>query len=521
MSDHKISISGRNLSIEAIDRMVMHPRFEASITTEALKQVRSAETFLNEQTQHRIIYGINTGFGPMASHLLGKDQLDELQANLINSHAVGMGEPVHWEYVLAAMVIRLNTLAIGKSGVSEDLLQRLQLFINRRVLPLVPEHGAVGTSGDLVQLAHISLALTGEGSVWFEGKIIPAREALKSLSLEPYQFKVKEGLAMINGTSMMTGIASRVCSESARLVDTATRTGAWAMELVQGFEDSISERLHATRPHRGQQAIARRMRQFLSTSSLLRRRSEIETTKDLGEDVQKLPEAVQEVYSLRCIPQILGPVYDALAKTWGDVEVEMNSVTDNPVVDWEAELFLHGGNFHGDVIAASIDQLKMTLVKLTMLTERRINYFLNHDINKRFPPFLNIRKPGLTLALQGLQFVATSTAAQSQSLGFPHYLHSIPTNGDNQDVVSMGADAALLAAKVVDNAYVLLAIEAITLAQAVNVLGVEDKLSESSRALYKLVREVFPVIDADRVLTDDLPKVVSLIKALPVDQPLA
>ena len=216
----------------------------------------------------------------------------------------------------------------------------------------------------------------------------------------------------------------------------------------------------------------------------------------------------QEDYD-ELIAQDMFEAYDPEEK---EVEVEMNSVSDNPIVDWENKAFLHGGNFHGDYIAAAADQLKMTLVKLSLLSERRINFFFNEHINHFFPPFMNLDTPGLTLGLQGLQFVATSTAAQNQTLAFPHYVHSIPTNGDNQDIVSMGTDAALFLAKVIDNAFVVQAIELITLGQAIDFLERTDKLSDSSKQLYKQLRSVFPTVKEERVLITELPRVVEFLK---------
>jgi histidine ammonia-lyase len=253
---------------------------------------------------------------------------------------------------------------------------------------------------------------------------------------------------------------------------------------------------------------------MLKTSKMLRKRSELKHPTEINGDVVEIPEIVQEFYSIRCIPQVLGPVVDTLARTKSTVETEMNSVSDNPIVDLKNMQFLHGGNFHGDYVATALDQLKIAMVKLTMLSERRTNFFLNRNINHFFPHFMNLKSPGLTLGLQGLQFVATSTTAQSQSLAFPHNIHSIPTNGDNQDIVSMGTDAALFLAKVLENAYVVLAIELITLGQGTAFLKAKDTLSTSSRELHRKLRSVFPVVKADRETTSELSTVVPMLKEL-------
>lgn len=501
------NIDGRSLKVDDIFTLVNH-NSAIKISDESIDVVRASQLVLNQHVEDKIVYGINTGFGPMASHIIGKKLLVDLQYNLIRSHAVGMGEPIDQRYVLAAMIVRLNGLLKGYSGVSFELLEKLRDFINLRIIPIVPEHGAVGTSGDLVQLAHIALALIGEGEVNFRDQRLPTAKVLRQLKIKPYKLQPKEGLSLINGTSVMTGIAAILTVHAWRLLGLAVRNGAMALEQIHGFSDGISEGLHSLRPHPGQVNIARSMRVILSSSKLLRDRSLLYANNHANTHTHVIPEDVQEVYSLRCIPQILGPIFDTIQKTRRDVEIEINSVTDNPIIDAKAKLFLHGGNFHGDYIAASVDQLKAALVKLTILSERRINFLLNRRINKQFPAFLNLKTPGLTLGLQGLQFVATSTTAQSQSLAYPHHLHSISTNGDNQDVVSMGTDASLLAAKVVENAYTVLTIEQVALAQLVDHLKHRGSLSKSSQELYREVRKKLPVITEDRYFAGQLDELV-------------
>lgn len=516
MNGKKIILDGSSLHIEDVNALISNAGVSVEIARSAITNVEKAKQFLDREAGKKVIYGVNTGFGPMASHIINEKQSVTLQENLIRSHAVGMGEPIRSEYALAAMVVRLNTLLKGFSGVSPKLIFHLQTFINRRIIPVIPEHGAVGTSGDLVQLAHIALALMGEGEVMYEGRRQEAKDVLQKLRIEPYHLQAKEGLSLINGTSVMAGITSLLCKDAERLLTIATRAGVLALELVHGFDDSISERLHAMRPHPGQVKIAKMMRDLLRTSHLLRNREAFQKTVKLPERVRKIPEIVQEVYSFRCIPQILGPIVDILAKVSKEIGTEINSVTDNPVVDWENKVFIHGGNFHGDYVAAGVDQLKIGLIKLTILSERRTNFFLNQKVNTYLPPFLNLERPGLTLGLQGLQFVATSTTANSQSLAFPHHIHSIPTNGDNQDVVSMGTDAALIASRVIENAYIVLAIELITLAQAVDILEIRRNLSVSSKNLFDSLRVCFPAIEEDRVLVKELPRVVDLLKTIEI-----
>ncbi|MEK7576062.1 MAG: aromatic amino acid ammonia-lyase [Patescibacteria group bacterium] len=509
----KIVLDGKSLKIEDIVAIVRDTSVSVEVSESAFLLCKKTEDYLHSSLNGKIIYGINTGFGPMATHVINGGQLEQLQENLIRSHAVGMGEAISNDYVLAAMVVRLNTLARGYSGVSRELLERLQFFINNRILPIVPEHGAVGTSGDLVQLAHIALALLGKGDVVYKNVRQPVSKVLATLSQPTtYKLKIKEGLALINGTSMMSGIAALEVTRAENLLQISVQNGAMAMEMVHAFADGVAVELHNLRAHRGQGIIASRLREIFASSKLLRSRKVLQGGDAFDEEVHKLPESVQEIYSLRCIPQILGPVHDAIETAENIIGVEINSVTDNPIIDVESDYIYHGGNFHGDYIAYAIDQLKMTIVKLTILSERRINFFLNENINKHFPPFMNLVQPGLTLGLQALQFVATSTTADNQTLAYPHYAHSIPTNGDNQDVVSMGTDAVLFAAKVIQNAYIVLAIELITLGQAVDFCDERDQLSKQSLALYNTLREVLPAIKEDRVLVYELPKVVEILQ---------
>jgi histidine ammonia-lyase len=508
-----MAISGNDLTIEQVASFVDRADRQVYLTTDSLGEVGRAHEYLLRLASREVIYGLNTGFGPLASVILGPSQLVDLQYNLIRSHAAGIGTPLERRFVLAAMLIRLNTLARGCSGVSPELLHLLEVLVNHRVCPIVPEHGAVGASGDLVQLAHIALALIGEGEVFVDDVRMSAGEALQRFNLRPHALRPKEGLALINGTAVMTGIAALACRDAERLVEQAIRHGALCLELVAAFDDGISPELQAVRPHPGQRDVARRLRKHLEGSRRLRQRR-VTLTKHGGKsDLHQIDAPVQEVYSIRCIPQIVGPVCDTLAAVRERVATELNAVTDNPIVLWREERVVHGGNFHGDYISLGMDQLKIALTKLTMLTERRINYLVNPNISHPWPAFANRRTPGLTLGLQGLQFVATSTTAQSQTLAYPQYLHSISTNGDNQDVVSLGTDAALLTTRTIRNAFVVLGIEAVVLAQIVDCLGIEEELCAASRALYREVREIVPVVDDDRAIGADVERLVEWLHA--------
>lgn len=505
-------IDGKMLTLEKIWSILKKKNKPSISLAGNIDTAMRSHAILQDTAEKKIIYGVNTGFGPMASHIIGKNDLIVLQRNLIRSHASGAGKPLGDKYVLAAMVVRLNTLTMGYSGVSPELLKQLTLYINHQIIPVVPEHGAVGTSGDLLQLAHIALALMGEGKVRHMGKLQNTADVLKKLGISPYTLKIKEGISLINGTSFMTGVAALLFRDIERQYNISVRLSALALEVCRSYDDIIAEKLHSKRPHKGQGEVARRIRSLLKDSKRLTIRY-INKEATITNESYALPSAIQDVYSFRCAPQVIGPLYDSLQYAKEIITTEMNSATDNPLIDVDDKIFLHGGNFHGDYIAVTIDQLKIPLIKMTLMSERRTNFFLDHKVNGIFPPFLNRNRPGLTLALQGLQFTATSTVAQNQTLAYPHTVHSISTNGSNQDIVSMGTDAALFLGKVVENSYIILAIELITLLQAMDITGDHEHYSLSGRTLHNSVRKFSKTIDEDRPLSTDVSKCIEFLKS--------
>lgn len=513
MSEASTQIDGTRLTVKGLHELVKSKEIKVFLPPKILRSLKHQHKSLMARIQSQPVYGVNTGFGPLANRILPKSELINLQYNLVRSHAAGTGVPIPEHFVRAAMIVRLNMLCKGNSAVTPALIQHLCACINAHVTPVVYEHGAVGTSGDLVQLAHIALGLIGEGSVYTKTGTGPASKALQSAKIKPYALQPKEGLSLINGTAMMTAIGADIVWHAQRIVHFATLNGALALELVGAYGDSLDPKLHGLRPHPGQVEVARQLRDIVKDSQLIRNRDHIQADLSATE-VIKLSEVIQQVYSLRCIPQIIGPLYDSVEQARRVIETELNSVTDNPIFEPKTQVFLHGGNFHGEYIAVALDQLKIPLVKLIMLTERRVNFFLNEHTNESFPPFLNLKTPGLTLALQGLQFVATSTAAHSQTAAFPHTVHSIPTNADNQDLVSMGTDAALLAHTVVKNAYILLAIEMTVLAQTVDLLKAKTKLSTRTQNHYNFIRKHVRTVIEDRSLQPELEKLISTLQEI-------
>ncbi|MRT15679.1 aromatic amino acid lyase [Vitellibacter sp. q18] len=460
-----------------------------------IEKVQSSFDFLKEFSENKIIYGVNTGFGPMAQYKINDGERVQLQYNLIRSHASGTGKPIEPQYVRAAMLARMNTLSLGNSGVHPSVIHLMGELLNKNIVPLIYEHGGVGASGDLVQLAHLALVLIGEGEVFYKGERSATAEVFKIENLQPIKVALREGLALMNGTSVMTGIGVVNVLYTHRILDWMIKASSAINEIVKAYDDHLSFELNQTKKHSGQRKIAERMRAHLKDSGLTRKREHhlYNGTKDEEVFVEK----VQEYYSLRCVPQILGPVLDTLNSVENILIEEVNSANDNPIVDVEKRNVYHGGNFHGDYVSLEMDKLKIVVAKMTMLAERQLNYLLNSKLNDILPPFVNLGKLGLNFGMQGVQFTATSTTAESQMLSNPMYVHSIPNNNDNQDIVSMGTNAALIAKKVIENAFEVVAIELITIVQAIEYLKVQKSVSSETKKLYSEIRALVPVFKED------------------------
>lgn len=478
-----------------------------------LTRVEESFRFLKEFSKDKVIYGVNTGFGPMAQFKIGDADTHQLQYNLIRSHSSGIGNPLPADEVKACMLARMNTLSLGKSGVHQSVVELLKELINRDITPLIFEHGGVGASGDLVQLAHLALVLIGEGEVFYKGQRRQTSEVFEAEGLQPIAVEIREGLALMNGTSVMSGIGAVNAYKASQLTEISLKLSCAINEIVQAYDDHLSEALNATKRHYGQQKIAERMRDHLSDSKLIRKRADHLYTR-FEEQEKIFKDKVQEYYSLRCVPQILGPVLDTLEYTEKVLENEINSANDNPIINVEDQHVYHGGNFHGDYVALEMDKLKIAVTKLTMLAERQLNYLLNAKINEILPPFVNLGRLGLNFGMQGVQFTATSTTAESQMLSNPMYIHSIPNNNDNQDIVSMGTNAAVICRKVIENAFEVLSIEAITIVQAIDYLGFQDQVSSSTKALYEEIRNIIPVFSDDMVVYPYLEEVRRYLKSM-------
>jgi histidine ammonia-lyase len=472
---------------------------EVNIDERVMRAVQESFDFLKEFSKNKVIYGVNTGFGPMAQYKIKDSQTVQLQYNLIRSHASGTGNTIPLKYVKAAMLARLNTLSLGNSGVHTSVIEVMTTLINKNIIPVIFEHGGVGASGDLVQLAHLALVLIGEGEVFYKGERRPTEEVFKIEGLEPIHVELREGLGLINGTSVMTGIGIVNAIYTRRLLEWIISCSSAINEIVEAYDDHLSEDLNLTKKHKGQREIARSMRSHLADSRLTRKR-EHHLYTDTNGGVSIFEEKVQEYYSLRCVPQILGPVLDTLNEVERILIEEVNSANDNPIVNVEKKQVYHGGNFHGDYVSLEMDKLKIVVTKMSILAERQLNYLLNSKLNNILPPFVNLGILGLNFGMQGVQFTATSTTAENQMLSNPMYVHSIPNNNDNQDIVSMGTNAALITKKVIENAFEVIAIEMITVVQAIEYLDVRDKVSTKTKNMYDAVRNIVPPFKEDLIM---------------------
>ena len=494
----KVIIGNGNLTLEDFKKILFEDS-TVEIGDEATQRVEKCYHFLQNFTKNKLIYGINTGFGPMAQYRIEEEEQIQLQYNLIRSHTAGMGNPIAPIFVKSTMIARLNTLLKGYSGVHPELIELLCEYINHDVLPVIYEHGSVGASGDLVQLSHLALSLIGEGKVTdLEGNIQNTKDVINDLGLEPFRIRLREALALMNGTSAMTGIGIVNVINAQNLLNWSIIASSMIVELVESFDDHYSYELNAVKLHKGQTYVAKKMRAILKDSNLTRSRREHHYEKKVTTNILK--EKMQEYYSIRCVPQILGPIHDTIEQVINVLIAEVNSVSDNPIIDAEREDVYHGGNSHGDYVSLEMDKLKTAITKLSMLSERQLNYLLDDKLNQILPPFVNLGKLGFNLGMQGAQFVATSTVAENQTLSFPMYVHSIPNNNDNQDIVSMGANSALLAGKVIENTFQVLAVEFLTIIQAIEYLGFEDKLSSCSKVVYEELRELVPVFSTDTIM---------------------
>lgn len=491
---------------------VLFKQKSIALDESALKKVNTNFNFLQDFSNNKLIYGINTGFGPMAQYKIRNEDLLQLQYNLIRSHSSGSGNLLPALLVKALMIARLNSLMQAFSGVHTEVVELLCSLINKNINPCIYEHGGVGASGDLVQLAHLSLVLIGEGEVLFEDKVYPTAEIYMRFGIKSLSIHIREGIAILNGTSAMTGIGMVNIIQARKLLEWSVMLSAMTNEIVEAFDDHFSYELNIVKHHTGQNRVAAMFRKTLKGSKMIRNRLEQHLDHAVNPDQPIVVDKVQEYYSLRCVSQVLGPVYDTIVHAEKIVVDELNSVNDNPIIDHINKNIFHGGNFHGDYVSLEMDKLKIATTKLSMLSERQLNYLLNEKLNQKFPPFMNLGVLGVNFGMQGMQFTATSTVAENQTLSFPMYVHSIPNNNDNQDIVSMGCNAAIMTRQVIANSFEVLSIQLMTVLQGIDYLACQEKLAPDSLALYTEVRKIFPKFIEDTPKYNDLKKVNAFLQ---------
>jgi histidine ammonia-lyase len=489
-----VTIDGRGLKIKELCR-IAEGGSGIKISARAWPGIRRAERFIRRRlSDRRPIYGINTGFGALAQVRIADPDLLLLQNNILLSHNSGIGPPFPERLVRAAMVLRINTLVHGHSGVSPGLIRFLTVLVNRGVTPVVPIKGSVGASGDLAPMAAIGLVIIGKGTAYYRGRRLPATAALAKAGLKPYRLKPKEGLSLLNGTQFSTAIAALVSREGSELLDTADVSGAMSAEGLMGTDTQFDPNIFRVRPHPGAVASARNIRSLLKGSKILRKHR----------DCKK----VQDPYSLRCMAQVHGAVRDLFGFTDRTIETEMNSVTDNPLVFPEADRILSGGNFHAEPIAFALDIMAIGLAEIASIAERRIFRLLDHELSG-LPPFL-ARDPGLNSGLMMAQTTAAALVSQNKILCHPASVDSIPTSADQEDHVSMSMNAGLKAMEVLENTKYVLAIEFLCAGQAIGLLR-PLRTSPRLEKILGSIRRAVPFIGRDRELTPAIEGIKALI----------
>ena len=494
-----------------LDEIVQIARGQARVTfgPAARDRMLASERFLADlAAERRCIYGVTTGFGPLAGYRLEPGLGAELQRKLVYHLATGVGAPLPREVTRAVMAIRLATLIQGRSAVAPAVARLLCDCLDADLVPLIPEKGTVGASGDLTPLAHLALALMGEGEAWLAGELMPSNQALSRAGLAPLTLAGRTALALVNGTAVMTGIAALNTAAAGRAIEVCFTHAVLYGELLEGSATAYHEALGRVRPHPGQVEAHRRLNRIARGSERFRPHRDLPDmlpTHD-AEDVHTDAPPLQDPYTLRCAPQILGAVLDVFSSHDATVEIEINAVTDNPIILADEGCVLHGGNFQGQQIAFAADMQSIAVVKLAEDAERRIARLLDVTMNKGLGPFLTGGRPGLDSGLMGAQVTASALVAEMRSRATPVSIQSIPTNANNQDTVSMGTIAARRAREQLADLFQILAIEAIGLAQAVDLRKRQDTraFAPSTARWAAWVRERTCFIGEDRPLSSEI-----------------
>jgi histidine ammonia-lyase len=505
-----LHINGNDLTLDDLSAVV-YERRPVMLAPEARLAVDRARAVVEDLVvNNRVAYAVTTGVGQLSDVHIPPDDIRKLQVNLMRSHAVGVGEPLREDVCRAMILLRANSLAKGFSGVRAAVIDTLCELLNRGVHPVIPSQGSVGASGDLAPLSHLGLVLIGEGEAYFQGRRMPAAEALKQADIKPLTLEAKETISLINGTQAMLAIGLLATLQAQVLADTADVLGALVVDALKGTVVAFDDRIHAARPHPGQIHAARNLIRMLEGSEIR------ESHRDCGK--------VQDAYSLRCIPQVHGAVRDTLEHCRSVFEIEMNSAVDNPLVFLEARKvgsprpamgapvvgdIISGGNFHGQPLAFALDFLAIALSALAGISERRLERLVNPALNEDLPPFL-APGAGLNSGFMMPQVTAAALVSENKVLAHPASVDSITTSGNKEDFVSMGMNAANKLLRVIENTRNVLAIEAMAVAQALD-FRAPLKTGKRAQQAYAAIRAVSPTISHDRILTDDFRRVAELI----------
>lgn len=497
-----LELAGQSLTLEQIDA-VAHGNLPVTLSPAALEGIDAARRVVEEIiAAGRVVYGINTGFGKLADVRIADGDLRELQANLVRSHACGVGPALSIEETRAMLLLRANVLAKGFSGARRKVVDTLLAMLERGVHPVIPEKGSVGASGDLAPLAHLALVVMGEGEAIYRGEQLPGGEAMQRAGITPVQLAAKEGLALLNGTQAMASIGGLALLRAHRLARTADVAGAMTLEALLGTPVAFDERIHAVRPHPGQIEVARHLRELLTDS-------EIRESHKLDD------ERVQDAYSLRCMPQVHGAVRSALGHAREVVEIETGSATDNPLVfpatDGEEADVISGGNFHGAPLAHAFDYVAIAVTDLTSIGERRIDRLVNPDLSEGLPAFLTAH-PGISSGFMIAHVTAVALLNEMKGLSHPASVDNAPTSAGKEDHVSMGTYAAAKFRTVVENAEHVLAIELMAAAE-----GLEYRspllAGAGVRRAHEIVRSHVDRLTKDRALSGDIQSLAAAIRA--------
>ena len=489
-----LQLTGRDLTVEDVVAVARGMR-PVDVDGTARERMAASRSVIDRVVASgETVYGVTTGFGDLADVRISPEQTATLQRNLVRSHAAGVGEPLSEEVVRAMLVLRVNALAVGLSGVRPELSDLLVAMLNAGVHPHIPSRGSVGASGDLAPLAHLALVVIGEGEAVVGGKRLAGAEALAAAGLEPMELEAKEGLALLNGTQLMAALGALAAADARRLVITADVVGAMSLEAMLGTASAFDEALIGARPHPGQVASAARLRGLLADS-------------EIGASHRSSPHRLQDPYSLRCMPQVHGAVHDALVPLEDVLAVEMNAATDNPLVFPDGRV-VSGGNFHGEPLALALDHARVALTALATISERRTARLVDARLSG-LPAFLAV-EPGLESGLMIAQYTAAALVNELKTISHPASVDTIPTSANQEDHVSMGATSALLLREAVDRVTTVLAIEALCAARGLD-LRAPLRPGQGVAAAHAAVRGAVPPLVADRPPGPDIATLSRLI----------